>query len=85
MIDWQATTINEPPVTRCLSNATIKSCLKLQMLPSVLFPKFPCHIHAVERAVKLVTEASACVVWTRLKEMATSSQNCNQGKRYAKV
>ena len=62
MIDWQATTISEPPVTRCLSNVTIESRVKLQMLPSVLFPKFPCHTQAVERAVKLVTEASACVV-----------------------
>ena len=62
MIDWQATTISEPPVTRCLSNATIKSYVKSQMLPSGLFPKFPVHTQAVERAVKLVTEASACVV-----------------------
>ena len=27
-----------------------------------IFPKFPCHTQAIERAVKLVTEASACVV-----------------------
>ena len=32
------------------------------MLPSGFFPKFRCHLLAVERAVKLVTEASACVV-----------------------
>ena len=28
MIDWQATTISEPPVTRCLPNATIESYVK---------------------------------------------------------
>ena len=33
MIDWQATTINKPPVTRCLLNATIESYVKLRMLP----------------------------------------------------
>ena len=59
MIDWQATTISETPVTRCLSNATIESYVKSRMLPSELFPKFPCHTQAVERAVKLITEASA--------------------------
>ena len=62
MINWQAATISEPPVTCCLSNATIEIYVKLQMLPSLLFPKFPCHTQAVEKAVKLVTEASACVV-----------------------
>ena len=62
MIDWQATTISEPLVTRCLSNATIKSYVKSRMLPLGLFPKFPCLTQAVERTVKLVTEASACVV-----------------------
>ena len=34
MINWQATTISEPPVTCCLSNATIESYVKSQMLPS---------------------------------------------------
>ena len=62
MIDWQANTITETSVTRCLSNATIESYVKSQMLPSGLCPKFPCHTQAVERAVKLVAEASACVV-----------------------
>ena len=80
MIDWQATTIRKPLVTRCLSNATIESYVKSQMLPLGLFPEFSCHTQVVERAVKLVTEAS-CALWTLLKEMATSSQNCNQGKR----
>ena len=62
MINWQATAMSEPSVTRCLSNATIESYVKPRMLPSGLFPKFPCHTQAVETAVKLVTEASACVV-----------------------
>ena len=62
MIDRQATTISKPPATRCLSNATIESYVKSRMLPSVFFPKFLCRTQAVERAVKLATEASACVV-----------------------
>ena len=57
MIHWQATTISKPPVTRCLSNVTIESYVKSRMLPLLLFPKFPCHTQAVEKAVKLVTEA----------------------------
>ena len=55
-------TISEPPATRCLSNVTTESYVKSRMLPSLLFPKFPCHTQTVERAVKLVTEASASVV-----------------------
>ena len=68
MIDWQATKIIEPPVARCLSNVTIESYVKSRMLTSLLFPKFLCHTQAVERAVKLVTEATACVVCSSERE-----------------
>ena len=54
MIDWQATTISKPPVTRCLSNTTIQSYVKSRVLPSGLFPMFPCHTQAVERAENLL-------------------------------
>jgi len=62
MINWQTTAISEPPVVSCLSNTVIENYIKSRMLPSEFFPSFPCHTQAVERAVKLVTEASGCVV-----------------------
>ena len=40
MIDWQATTISEPPVIRCLSNVTVKSYVKSRVLLSLLFLSF---------------------------------------------
>ena len=62
IIDWQCTAISEPPVLKRISNVVIENHIKSRMLPQELFPMFPCHTQAVERAVKLVTEASACVV-----------------------
>ena len=40
IINWQAATISEPPVARCLSNVTVESYVKSRMLPSLLFLSF---------------------------------------------
>ena len=40
MIDWQATTIRKLLATRCLSNATIESYVKSEMLPLGIFLSF---------------------------------------------
>ena len=68
IIDWQCTAISEPPVLKRISNVVIENHIKSRMLPQELFPMFPCHTQAVERAVKLVTEASACVVSSSEKD-----------------
>lgn len=61
MIDWQSLTVTEPPVTMNMTNDELKDMISAQISPSVIFPLFPCHTQAVERCVKLVTEASASV------------------------
>ena len=58
MIDWQCTAISEPPVMQGILTAVIENHIKLKM-PIKTFPMFPCHTPV--RAVKLVTEASACI------------------------
>ena len=64
MIDWQNTAVTEPPVMLCVdsSKPIIEEHIKTKMPPQQLFPNFHCHTQAVERAVKLVTEASTHVV-----------------------
>ena len=44
------------------SRPIIEERMKTKMPPQQLFPSFPCQAQAVERAVKLVTEASTHVV-----------------------
>ena len=44
-----------------MSDDELTGLIVAEMKPSVLFPKFPCHTQAVERCVKVVTEASAAV------------------------
>ena len=63
MIDWSGadTPVTEPPVMMRMTDTELKDLIKADVTPTVLFPRFPCHTQAVERCVKLVTEASAAV------------------------
>ena len=54
--------MSEPPLVHGLSSAVIENNMKLRILPEELFPNLPRHTQAVERSVKLVTEASGCLV-----------------------
>ena len=57
MIDWENSFVTEPPFTKSLSNEDLLQCIDQQME----VPNYPCHNQAVERNVKLVTEASLSV------------------------
>ena len=54
----RAISLSEPPLTR---NKTEAEILSFKEAPFAV-PKYPCHTQAVERAVRLVSEASAAVV-----------------------
>lgn len=56
LIDWQSTTITEPPLAAALTNQELQEIIQGTFVPN--FGKFPCHTQAVERCVKVVTEAS---------------------------
>ena len=61
MIDWQSTEITEPPLIADVPDTVIVDFVKSGESQVVNFPRFPCHTQAVERCVKLVTQASAAV------------------------
>ena len=58
LIDWEDTALSEPPLTLSKTNEEL---LAYKESPLVV-PKYPCHTQAVERAVRLVSEASAAVI-----------------------
>lgn len=59
LIDWQSCELTEPPLLRNISNAEL---LKILEDPSKMeIVRYPCNTQAVERGVKLVTEASMAV------------------------
>ena len=58
LIDWNKANLTEPPLTKMLSDDEIKS---FDEIPFEV-PKYPCHTQAVERAIRLVSEASTSVV-----------------------
>lgn len=62
LIDWQNIKVTEPPITSNISTEDLKQFINSSATPIVDFPKFPCHTQAVERCVKLVTEAAKSVI-----------------------
>ena len=46
----------------------IKKLVKIGEAPIVDFPRFPCHTQAVERCVKLITQASATVCGQKARD-----------------
>jgi len=82
MIDWTTVRVNEPLVTISISDDDLREFIREPTTPVVTFDRYPCHTQAVERCIKLVTEASQSVcgknrrdgfVRTRLESRAKSS------------
>lgn len=61
LIIWQYCEITEPPLTLNVSDEDLKVIVKNGLGTFQDIVKFPCHTQAVERCVKLVTEASSSV------------------------
>ena len=54
MINWDDAKITEPPLTTCMTDEMVNRCAQQRLQ----LPSFPCHTQAVERTVKVVTEAA---------------------------
>ena len=61
MIDWQKTPITEPPIVMDIDDDTLLIMIQEEDTPTLDFARYPCHTQAVERHIKLVTEASEVV------------------------
>lgn len=61
LIDWSKETITEPSVTMKIDDETLLRFIHEDVTPIIRFSRYPCHTQAVERHIKLVTEASAAV------------------------
>lgn len=61
MINWQTAKTTEPPCTTKFSNDELKNLIQTGDAFESQFNSIPCHTQAVERTIKLVTEASSKV------------------------
>lgn len=61
IIIWQNHQLTEPPLTLNMTGEYLKAIAKIGIGTCQLIKDFPCHTQAVERCVKLVTEASSAV------------------------
>ena len=64
LINWEVVKLTEPPLTLDLNEAEL---LAIKETPFKV-PNYPCHTQAVERGVKLVSEASAAVIGQEAQE-----------------
>ncbi|KAK5649767.1 hypothetical protein RI129_000796 [Pyrocoelia pectoralis] len=62
LIDWQTCEITSPPVLQNFSVEDIEQLVFSDSEKMVELTSFPCHTQAVERCVKLVSEASLSVI-----------------------
>ena len=60
MINWQENEITEPLLCKKLTNTEIENNIRNKTL--ICFATLPSHTQAVERTVKLVTDASQKVI-----------------------
>lgn len=61
LINWRECRVTEPPMTKHITDEEIQELIKTGGYPEGDLWKLPCHTQAVERGVKLVTEASSAV------------------------
>ena len=59
LINWQDTPVTEPPITKELTDEQVEYYMRSG--DKFQFDDYPCHTQAVERVIKLVTDASASV------------------------
>ena len=60
LINWQTVKVTEPPLTKSITEAELKEMI-INISKNIEVLNFPCHTQAVERHIKLVTEASSSV------------------------
>ena len=58
LFDWETVKFSEPPLTMRLSDDEIRGFI----LTPLELPRYPCHTQAVERGIKVVSEAAAAVI-----------------------
>ena len=66
MIDWQEKDITKPPLRKKLIDTEIENNIKLKI--PICLPALPCHTQAVERTIKLVTDASQKVIGSKNRD-----------------
>ncbi|KAK5648112.1 hypothetical protein RI129_003004 [Pyrocoelia pectoralis] len=62
LIDWQNNDITPPPLLQYFELDELRSIIKETPNKVIEITSYPCHTQAVERCVKLVTEASLSIV-----------------------
>lgn len=77
LVDWQSISVTEPPLTANILKSDLVEMIS-DVPAEIEILKFPCHSQAVERHVKLVTEASAAVCGYEARDGFIRSRNASR-------
>lgn len=77
LIDWNMGKLTSLPFLRRITNEEIQFFIKSGDISDWTVKNFPCHMQAVERCIKLATEASEKVCGPQ--EMVLSEPHLNHG------
>ena len=61
LINWQNEQVSEPPLLKNILYEDMQKKIHHKTMPGLTISGIPCHSQAVERMIKLVTEASSNV------------------------
>ena len=80
LISWESSQLTEPPILKDVSQETLSEFVATHDA-TLLEWNYPCHTQAVERAIKLVTEASASVCGSKERNGYIKKMSYKLGRR----
>lgn len=81
MIVWSESQVTSPPILRDISDMELENLLASDLHNMVELPDYPCHTQAVERCVKMVTEASITVSGEKARDGFIRSRIKSRSKK----
>lgn len=68
MIVWSESQVTSPPVLKDITDSELENLVSSKSDTLIQLPEYPCHTQAVERCVKMVTEASLNVAGEKARD-----------------
>ena len=85
LINWTDLPITEPSLLKTMMDTELQQFIVIDVTPTIVFPEFFCHLQAVGRLMKEVTEASKAVCGPKSRDrfIRARTASCQLMPRFA--
>ena len=85
LINWTDLPIIEPSLLKTMMDTELQQFMVMDVTPTIVFPEFFCHLQAVGRLMKEVTEASKAVCGPKSRDrfIRARTASCQFMPRFA--